>query len=106
MDTAGRHLRHPAPSPGSRLLVATAYVYDSPDIDSAIERPGAIALFTATSAAPLRDLTAGPGDLYPSFAPSGKAVAFERCGAIWTVRTSGGMPKRLLRGARQPTWSK
>lgn len=106
LDPGGRHLRHPALAPGGRLLAATAYVYASPDIDSSIERPGAIALFEAATAEPVRDLTAGPGDLYPSFAPNGKTVAFERRGAIWTVRTGGGKPKRLLRGARQPTWSK
>jgi len=106
LDPAGRHLRHPSPRPGGRLLAATAYVYSSPDIDSSIERPGAIALFDVSTAAPVRDLTAGPGDSYPSFAPNGKLVAFERRGAIWTVRASGDKPKRLLRGARQPAWSK
>lgn len=106
VDPSGRHLRHPALAAGGGLLAATAYDHDSPDIDSAIERPGAVALFNAATAAPVRDLTAGPGDLYPSFAPNGKVVVFERSGAIWTVRTSGGKPKRLLRGARQPTWSK
>ena len=65
-----------------------------------------IALFDATSAAPVRDLTAGPNDLYPSFAPSARAVAFERSGAVWTVPTGGGNAKRLLRRARQPTWSR
>jgi len=71
-----------------------------------IERPGAIALYDVASAAPVRDLTAGPGDSYPSFAPNGKSVAFQRGGGVWTVRTSGGKPKRVLRGARQPAWSK
>jgi WD40-like Beta Propeller Repeat len=106
LDPAGRHLRHPSLAVGGRLLVATAYIYGSPDIDDAIERPGAIALFDTASAAPVRDLTAGPGDLYPSFAPNGRTVAFERGGAVWTVRTSAGKPRRLLRRARQPTWAK
>jgi hypothetical protein len=105
-DAQGRHLRHPSPAPSARLIVATAYDYSSPDIDDSIERPGAIALYDATSAALVRDLTAGPGDSYPSFAPNGKAVAFDRGGAVWTVRAAGGKPKRLLRGSRQPTWSK
>jgi hypothetical protein len=65
-----------------------------------------IALFDATSAAPVRDLTAGPNDLYPSFAPSARAVAFERSGAVWTVPTGSGNANRLLRRARQPTWSR
>lgn len=106
LDPAGRHLRHPSLASGGRLLVATAYTYASPDIDDSIERPGAIALFDTGTAAPVRDLTAGPGDLYPSFAPNGKSIAFERGGAVWTVRTGGGNPKRLLRRARQPTWSR
>ncbi len=54
----------------------------------------------------MRDLTAGPNDLYPSFAPNGRAVAFERRGAIWTVPARGGRAKRVLRRARQPAWSR
>jgi dipeptidyl aminopeptidase/acylaminoacyl peptidase len=76
------------------------------DIDSSIEQPGAIALFDATTAAPVRDLTDGPKDLFPSFAPNAKAVAFERGGAVWSVPARGGKAKRLLRRARQPTWSR
>jgi hypothetical protein len=104
-DPGGRHLRHPSVAPGGRLLVATAYAHADPDIDTAIERAGAIALFDARSAAPLRDLTAGPADRYPSFAPNGRAVAFERRGAVWIVGTGGDRPRRVLRAARQPTWS-
>jgi hypothetical protein len=103
-DPAGRHLRHP--SVNGRWLVATAYAFPGDAIDSAIERPGAIALFDTSSAAPLRDLTAGPADLYPSLSPDGRRVAFERRGAVWTVPTAGGRARRLLRGARQPTWSR
>jgi hypothetical protein len=105
-DPGGRHLRHPSVSPSGRLLVATAYAHGQPDIDTAIERPGAIALFDARRGLPVRDLTAGPVDTYPSFAPSGKAVAFERRGAVWTIGTDGGRPRRVLRRARQPTWSR
>jgi Tol biopolymer transport system component len=105
-DPAGRHLRHPSVAPDGRRLVATAYVYSGSDIDSAIERPGAIVLFDSGTAAPVRELTAGEADLYPSFAPNGKAVAFERRGAVWMVTTSGKVPRRLLRRARQPSWSR
>ena len=105
-DTAGRHLRHPAPAPNGRLIAATAYTYAGDDIDDAIESPGAIALFDPRSAAAVRDLTAGPNDLYPCFAPNGRAVAFERRGAIWTVPARGGRAKRVLRRARQPAWSR
>ncbi len=80
--------------------------YSAPDIDHSIERPGVVALLNATSAAPVRDLTAGPNDLYPSVAPSARAVAFQRSGAVWTVPTGGGNANRLLRRARQPTWSR
>jgi hypothetical protein len=105
LDPAGRHLRHPSLAAAGRLLAATAYARRGADIDSSIEHPGAIALFDATTAAPVRDLTDGPNDLFPSFAPNAKAVAFERGGAVWTVPTRGGKAKRLLRRARQPTWS-
>ncbi|MGH3994540.1 MAG: hypothetical protein ACRDSN_19030, partial [Pseudonocardiaceae bacterium] len=105
-DPGGRHLRHPSMAAGRRVIVATAYPFAGDEIDSAIERPGAIALFDARSAAPVRDLTAGTADLYPSFAPNGRAVAFERKRAVWVVRTSGENPRRLMRRARQPTWSR
>lgn len=106
VDPNGRHLRHPSVAASGRRLVATAYAYEQSGLDNSIERPGAIALFDTASATLVRDLTAGPRDLYPSFAPNGAAVAFERGGAVWTVRTSGGQPRRLLRRARQPSWSK
>ncbi len=106
VDPGGRHLRHPALAGSGRRLVATAYAYELPDIDDSIERPGAIALFDTATAALIRNLTGGPRDLYPSFAPNGAAVAFERGGAVWTVPTSEGQPRRLLRRARQPSWSK
>ena len=106
-DPAGRHLRHPSVSANRRLVVATAYAHDPDDIDTAIERPGRIALYSAVTAKPVRDLTRSTKDLYPSFAPSGKLVAFERAGSVWTVRTSGaGKARRLLRKARQPAWSR
>jgi hypothetical protein len=104
-DPAGRHLRHPSVSPNGKLVVTTAYTHTSDDIDNAIERPGAIALFNAKTAAPIRDLSPGKS-LYPSFAPSGRAVAFERKGSVWSVGVKGGKPHRLLRKARQPSWSK
>ena len=105
-DPAGRHLRHPSVSSNGRLVTTTAYVYKSDDMDTAIERPGVIATFDTITAAPVRDLTTGPNDLYPSFAPSGRAVAFERRGAVWVVPAKGGKARRMLRRARQPAWSK
>jgi hypothetical protein len=106
LDSAGRHLRHPSLAAGRHLLAATAYAHPGSDIDSSIEQPGTIALFDATTAAPVRDLTDGPNDLFPSFAPNARAVAFERGGAVWSVPARGGKAKRLLRRARQPTWSR
>jgi dipeptidyl aminopeptidase/acylaminoacyl peptidase len=105
-DPGARHLRHPSVARGGRVLAATAYAYPSEDIDSAIERPGAIALFDTATAAPVRDLTTGPGDLYPSFDPTGRSVAFERSGAVWVVPARGGKARRLIRRARQPSWSR
>jgi hypothetical protein len=104
LDPAGRHLRHPSLAAGGRLLAATAYAHPGSDIDSSIEQPGAIAPFDATTAAPVR--ADGPKDLFPSFAPNAKAVAFERGGAVWSAPARGGKAKRLLRRARQPTWSR
>jgi Tol biopolymer transport system component len=104
-DPSGRHLRHPTVAPNGRLLAATAYAFGD-GIDNAVERPGAIALFDTATAAPIRDLTRGPNDLYPSFAPNGKMVAFQRRGSVMTVRVSGGRPRRLARRATQPTWSR
>jgi len=105
-DPGGRHLRHPSVSPNRRLIVVTAYTHPDDDIDSAIERPGRIALFNASTAKPVRNLTRSRRCVYPSFAPSGLRVAFERGGAVWTVATRGGKARRVLRDARQPTWSK
>jgi hypothetical protein len=105
-DPGGRHLRHPSVSPNRRLVVATAYSHADDDIDSAIERPGRVALFNARTAEPVRDLTRSRRCRYPSFAPSGRRVAFERSGSVWTVSTRGGKARRALRRARQPTWSR
>lgn len=105
-DPRGRHLRHPSVSPNRRLVVATAYSRPNDEIDNAIERPGRIALFNARTAKPVRNLTRNRRCLYPSFAPSGRRVAFERRGAVWTVATRGGKARRVLGDARQPTWSR
>ena len=105
-DPDGRHLRHPSVSPNRRLVAATAYSYPDDEIDNAIERPGRIALFDARTGQPVRDLTGSARCLSPSFAPSGKRVAFERSGSVWTVSTRGGKPRRLLRRAWQPSWSR
>lgn len=56
LDPGGRHLRHPSLAPNGLLLVATAYVFASSNIDTSIERPGAIALYDTSSAGRVRDL--------------------------------------------------
>jgi len=38
--------------------------------------------------------------------PDGRRVAFERSGSTFTVRVAGGAARRLLRGAREPSWSR
>lgn len=103
-DPSGRHLRHP--DVAGRLLVATAYAFEEGTPDSAIQRPGAIALFDTATGAPIRDLTRGPADSSPVFAPDARRVAFERGGAVWTVPVAGGQARRVLRGAREPAWSR
>lgn len=102
-DPSGRHLRHPDVR-GDRL-VATAYAYEG-DPDNAVQRPGSIVLFDTATAAPLRDLTTATTDTSPVFSPDGRTVGFERAGDVFTVPTAGGSPKRLLRRAREPTWSR
>jgi Tol biopolymer transport system component len=101
-DPAGRHLRHPAPAPGGKLAVATAYA-GGEDIDDVPDHAGALVLFAPGTALPVRELTPGPDDAYPSFAPDGKAVIFERDGVVRRVPVGGGAPRRVVRG-RQPTW--
>ena len=76
-DPQARHLRHPHVSADGRRLVATAYRSDE-QIDSTVEKPGQLLLFDVASALPVRELTPGPRDLYPSFSPDGKRVIFER----------------------------
>jgi Tol biopolymer transport system component len=72
----------------------------------AIERPGSIVLFDTRSSRPVRDLTTAKGDSSPVFSPDGRRVASERSGSVFMVRVSGGAPQRLLRGAREPSWSR
>jgi Tol biopolymer transport system component len=103
-DPTGRHLRHPHVHTARGLLVATAYP-SSEGIDSATDGRGQIVLFSLVSALPLRDLTRGAADAYPSFSPDGRRVAFDRGGSIFTVPTAGGTARRLASG-RQPTWGR
>ena len=84
--------------------MATAYPSED-RIDNAIDGRGRIVLFRLAGALPLRELTNGPRDAYPSFSPHGRRVAFDRGGSIFTVSASGGPPRRLVAG-RQRTWGR
>jgi hypothetical protein len=103
-DPGGRHLRHPDVS--GNLLVATAYVPVDDSPDNSIQRPGSIALFDTRTGAPVRDLTAASTDSSPVLSPDAKRVAFERGGSVYVVATKGGGAKRVLKGAREPAWSR
>ena len=100
-----RHLRHPSVSPDGRFVVATAYAPPAGN-DLAVDHPGAIVLFDARTGAVVRELTAGPGDSGPVFAPDGRFVAFERSGSIRRVAVGGGRATRIVPGARQPAWGR
>jgi Tol biopolymer transport system component len=47
-------------------------------------------------------------DAHPAWSPNGRLIAFERAGAIYTVRAAGGAVHRLTRGlggdAADPAW--
>lgn len=102
---AERHLRHPSVSPNRRFVVAAAYAPPAGS-DVSIDHAGAIVLFDTATAAAVRTLTAGPGDSGPTFSPDGRHVAFERGGAIWRVKVSGGRAVRVVRRGRQPAWGR
>ena len=103
-DPHGRHLRHPHVSPDGKRLVATAYRTDD-EVDDAVEKPGQLLLFDVSTALPIRELTRGPSDLYPSFSPNGRKVIFERSGSVRTIGANGGRVKRVAQGT-QPTWGR
>jgi hypothetical protein len=103
-DPQARHLRHPHVSADGRRLVATAYRTDE-QIDNAVEQPGQLLLFDVASALPIRELTTGASDRYPSFSPDGKRVIFERSGTVRTIGVDGGRAKRVIKGV-QPTWGR
>jgi hypothetical protein len=103
-DPQARHLRHPHVSPDGKRLVATAY-RSGDQIDDAVERPGQLLLFDTATALPLRELTTGASDRYPSFSPNGRKVIFERARSVRVVPAAGGRAKRLVKGT-QPTWGR
>ena len=62
-------------------------------------------MFAVAGALPIRELTTGASDRYPSFSPTGGKVIFERAGSVRIVSANGGRAKRLVKGA-QPTWGR
>jgi WD40-like Beta Propeller Repeat len=91
-----RDLFNPAFSPdGTRVAVVQA--------PGAEIGKGAIAIYDAATAAPVREL-AGGENTQPSWSPDGRRLAFERGGDVYTIGADGGTPRRVLRGAVQPVW--
>ena len=103
-DPQGRHLRHPHVSADGRRLVATAY-RTTEQIDNSVEQAGQLLLFDVATALPIRQLTTGASDRYPSFSPNGKTVIFERSRSVRTIGVNGGRVKRVVNGT-QPTWGR
>ena len=103
-DPQARHLRHPHVSPDGKRLVATAY-RSAEKVDNAVDAPGQLLLFDTATALPIRELTTGASDRYPSFSPDGRKVIFERSGSVRVIGASGGHAKRVVKGA-QPTWGR
>jgi WD40-like Beta Propeller Repeat len=103
-DPQARHLRHPHVSRDGRRVVATAYRTDD-QVDNSVEQPGQLLLFDVSTALPVRELTTGASDLYPSFSPDGRRVIFERSGSVRTIGVNGGRVRRVVKGV-QPTWGR
>jgi hypothetical protein len=66
---------------------------------------GAAAAVRHAIALPIRELTTGASDGYPSFSPNGRKVTFERAGSVRVIAAAGGRARRLVKGT-QPTWGR
>lgn len=87
----------PAGSPNGKL-VAGVLLEDG-------EETGDIGLFSAADGSLVRELTRGNRDFQPTFAPDGRAVAFARGRAVYTVPVGGGKARRVAQG-RYPAWTR
>lgn len=103
-DDPLRDLYDPAGSPDGSKLAVMAVPYPE---GSAHPSPtgGVIALYNASTAEHITDLTSGGEDSGPAWSPDGSAVAFTRgSSSIYTVPAGGGAPNLLVNGGSQPTW--
>ena len=99
-----RDLYDPAGSPDGSKVAVMAVPYPE---GSAHASPtgGVIALYVASTAEHLSDLTSGNEDAGPAWSPDGSAIVFTRgSSSIYTVPAGGGAPQLLLTGGSQPTW--
>ena len=99
-----RDLYDPAGSPDGTKVAAMAVPYPEGS-----EHPsptgGAIALYSASTAQHILDLTSGSEDSGPAWSPDGSEIAFTRgSSSIYIVPAGGGSPRLLLTGGIQPTW--
>lgn len=103
-DDPVRDLYDPAGSPDGSKVVAMAVPYPAGS-SHASPTGGVIALYSASTAEHLADLTSGNEDAGPAWSPDGSMIAFTRASsAIYTVPAGGGSANLLVTGATQPTW--
>jgi hypothetical protein len=96
---ANRDLTDPAVSPDGSLLALASCAQP--------ERKACnLALYGMANGAKVRDLTAGPDDTSPAWAPDGTSIVFSRAGDLFLVAADGGpgAERLLVRGGRHPTW--
>lgn len=99
-----RDLYDPAGSPDTSKVAVMAVSYPE-STEHASPTGGAIALYSASTAQHLVDLTSGGEDSGPAWSPDGAEIAFSRgSSAIYIVPAAGGTPRLLLTGGIQPTW--
>ncbi|MGD0166251.1 MAG: hypothetical protein ABSC51_03055 [Gaiellaceae bacterium] len=95
----GYDLSDPALSPNGKLLAVTRSLPGKPE--------GQIALYGYATGTLVRTLTNGTTDAGPVWSPDGSKLAFVRAAkSIYTVKVSGGAPRRLVASGRAVTWGR